>query len=419
MNLFVGVVCFLIELMAFTFCAWSVVKTIPSNVEGARWKKVTAWVLYAMFSVMLPWFQNDIFTILVLMVWYLLMARLLYFKSKAGVVCQIIYLAIMLATQFMGIYLALQMILVFQIDQSLSPCLVSVLKAVLLVVGTLILRGIMHRRYVGDQKFVKVRGMILVPVFSMILMFLYVLSGDLFFLRFGYYWLAVFCVLLLIINVYCLYFWYEVAKNGELKHRLKLVQQQNELTLQYYEEMEKNYNRSRKIIHDIRNHLNAIEQAYKVQDSEYIHDVHGMLNSLGMKFYTDHKMLNIVLNDKLKVLPADDVDCNLGGIRLSFISDMDITTIFANLLDNAVETLEGEEKGWMKIRGEQIQDFTVIKISNPCRNAYTARKSTKENHQGIGLENVRQALEKYHGEIKIEQENQVFSVTLVFPGREQ
>lgn len=418
MNQLVVILCFLIEFAAFNFCAWSVVKAIPSNIEGERWKRAAAWALYAFLSIILPVFRNDIFTMLVLIIWYLLMARLLYFKSKAGMVCQIIYCVIMLATQLMAIYLVLHMILVLQIDQGLSPCLVSVLKAFLLIVGTLILRGIMHRRYVGDQKFLKVRGMILVPVFSMILMFLYVLSGEMFFIRFGYYWLAVFCLLLLVINGYCLYFWYEVAKNGELKHRLKLMQQQNELTLQYYEEMEKNYNRSRKIIHDIRNHLNSIEQACRVQDSEYVNDVHGMLNSLGMKFYTDHKMLNIVLNDKLKGIGSDEADCNLGGIDLSFISDMDVTTIFANLLDNALEALEETKNGRIKIRGEQIHDFTVIKISNPCRNEYMEGKSTKKNHQGIGLENVRQALKKYHGEMKLLQENQVFSVTLVFPGGE-
>ena len=29
-----------------------------------------------------------------------------------------------------------------------------------------------------------------------------------------------------------------------------------------------------------------------------------MLNSLGMKFYTENRMLNIILNDKLKMLPV-------------------------------------------------------------------------------------------------------------------
>lgn len=124
--------------------------------------------------------------------------------------------------------------------------------------------------------------------------FLYMGAGEIFFIRYGYEWIIVYCILLLIINGWCIYVWHDVAANRELKHRIELMEQQNELTHQYYEEMEKNYNRSRKIIHDIRNHLHALEQSAKMEDSRYFEDVHGMLNSLGLKFYSDNKMLNII-----------------------------------------------------------------------------------------------------------------------------
>lgn len=105
----------------------------------------------------------------------------------------------------------------------------------------------------------------------------------------------------------------------------------------------KNYNRSRKIIHDIRNHLHVLEESAKMDDSQYFQDVHNMLNSLGMKFYSDNRMLNIILNDKFRRLSPNQVECNLGGINFDEISDMDLTTIFANLLDNAIEEGEGKE----------------------------------------------------------------------------
>ena len=44
---------------------------------------------------------------------------------------------------------------------------------------------------------------------------------------------------------------------------------------------------------------------------------------------------------------------------------MDVTTIFANLLDNAIEAGENKKNFWIKIRGEQIQDFTVVKYGIP------------------------------------------------------
>ena len=79
------------------------------------------------------------------------------------------------------------------------------------------------------------------------------------------------------------------------------MKQQNELTHQYYEDMENNYNRSRRIIHDIRNHLNMLEQSAKTDNTDYFEDVHGMLKfSLGLKFYSDNRMLNMILKRQIK-----------------------------------------------------------------------------------------------------------------------
>ena len=51
---------------------------------------------------------------------------------------------------------------------------------------------------------------------------------------------------------------------------------------------------SERIIHDIRNHLNMLEQSVKTDNTDYFEDVHGMLNSLGLKFYSDNRMLNMI-----------------------------------------------------------------------------------------------------------------------------
>ncbi|MDD3217551.1 MAG: GHKL domain-containing protein [Lachnospiraceae bacterium] len=305
-------------------------------------------------------------------------------------------------------------ILEFETTQGIV-CLAVVIRTAFLMTATIVLRILIRKRYVQSEKYLKIRGMILIPVFSMALMFLYVISSDIFLVRYGYGWLLVYAMLLIIINLYCLYFWYDVGKNGELKQSIKLMQQQSELTLQYYQELEENYNHSRKIIHDIRNHLSAIEQAAKMENNSYIEDMHEMLNSLGMKFYTENRMLNIVLNDKLKTFHPANLECRMGGIALDFISDIDITTIFANLLDNAIEAQQEKESPSVKINGEQIHDFLVIKISNPWNGTYVEGKSTKKGHEGLGLQNVRGALEKYNGELQISQKEDIFSVTIAFP----
>ena len=159
-----------------------------------------------------------------------------------------------------------------------------------------------------------------------------------------------------------------------------------------------------------------LEQSQKIAEyQDYVDDVHQMLNALGMTYYTDNRMLNMILNDKLKQLDQEKFQCSLMGVRLDFLSEMDTTTIFANLLDNALDAGKDNEQFWLHLQGEQIQNFCVIKMSNTTKGTYTPGKSSKTGHDGIGLENVRNAVEKYHGEMQTDQRGEVFSVTLLFP----
>lgn len=403
--------------VVYAFSAYLVVRALPCETAPPRWVRMVAWVIYAGLGFLLPnLFWNDVITMIVTSLYYLLIGGVLYHRSRTGLFYQLIYCMAMYGAQVIGIIIGLLLFQATDLEPQIIRYMLEMAKESLTLIVAIMISAVIRRRYVQDCKKLKLRGMVLVPVFSMVLVFLYLCSGDVFFVRYGYEWIILFCVLLIVINVYCLYFWYDVAANQELKHRLELMQQQSVLTHQYYEEMEQNYNASRKIIHDIRNHLHVLEESGKMNEKQYFCDLHGMLNSLGLKFYSENKMLNIVLNDKLKGIPQDKVECNLGGISLDFMADVDITTIFANLLDNAAEAAEAYPGFWIKIRGEQIQDFTVVKIRNSFRGNYQPGKSEKKGHEGIGLQNVKGAVEKYHGELKIACEDQEFAVTMVFPG---
>lgn len=401
----------------FTFSAYLVVHVLPCEITSPLWVRLAVWGIYAVLGTILPnLFLNDIITMIVISIYYLVIGSVLYHKSKTGLLYQLIYCMAMYASQVIGIIIGLMLFRKTSLEQNMIVYMMEILKQLLTLFIAVIIAAVIRRRYAQDYKKLKIRGMVVVPVFSIVLLFLYMTAGDVFFMRYGYGWIILFSLLLIIINVYCLYFWYDVAANQELKHRLELMQQQSGLTHQYYEEMERNYNESRKIIHDIRNHLHILEESGKMDTKDYFRDLHGMLNSLGLKFYSENKMLNIVLNDKLKNIPSDKLECSLGEIRLDFMADVDITTIFANLLDNAAEAAENQPEFWLKIRGEQIQDFTVIKICNSYTGNYQPGKSEKEGHEGIGLQNVKSAVEKYQGELKIECREHEFSITMFFPG---
>ncbi|MDO4719958.1 MAG: GHKL domain-containing protein [Peptostreptococcaceae bacterium] len=430
----------LIELLVFLLCAISILHMAPERRDPPPWARGMAWLIYAALSIALPNFaKEDGLTILILSLCYLSIGFFLYHGRKIALLYQMVYLSAMYASQLIGFFIALEILQRLSLEAVQFFILRSLLKSVCLIAVTLLMREIMGRRYVKEERFLQIGGLLLVPVCSIGMMFLFLVSGDVFFIRFGYHWMIFFCLPLLAINIYWMYFWYDVAKNKELRHRLALMRQQNSLTHQYYEEMEKNYESSRKIIHDIRNQIQTLEQYGRLEETrQYFDDVHAMLNSLGLRFYTDNRLLNIILNDKLKNLPEEMLECRLNGLRLDFLREIDLTCIFTNLLDNALEERIQSKKAQserteserpqdektekerkqsedfrLRIVGEKIQDFVVIKIENP-----SCGKS-KEGHEGLGLLNVRRSVENYQGELRIEEENGVFSVTLLFPGQEE
>lgn len=412
-DLALGLFLVILELFVFTGCAIFMVRMLPRKTEKHEWAEILCWGIFALLAVLLPNLgRDDALTMVVLTPYYLGIGWFLYHRSRTGLLYQLIYMAAMYLSQMIAIFCTIHLSSFFYLEVNTYGCLLMLMKQFVLILSTMILGKLLKKRYIEDGRGLKMRGMMIVPLFSIALIFLYLVSGEVFFARYGYGFLIVFGGMLLVMNFYCLYFWYDVAANRELKHQVEMMEKQNLLTHQYYMELEENYSQSRKIIHDIRNHMYALEQAARLeQTQDYFTDVHEMLNSLGLKFYSDNRMLNIVLNDKLKGLPKEQVECGLGGVDLGFLSDMDVTTIFANLLDNALEAGKRQQDFRLWIRGEQIQDFAVVKI----RNTFTDGK--KEGHEGLGLENVRQALKKYHGELEVSREGNIFSVTMMFPGQ--
>lgn len=267
---------------------------------------------------------------------------------------------------------------------------------------------------------------LVLPMFSLVFIFTLIMYLQIYAGNEEILWLLVNIILILILNVYVTHIFDAISKNNTLKNELDLYYQQSNLQYQYYNNLESKYQESRKLIHDIRNHLNTIEELYNTEDTEsakaYTKDIHKMLNELNQKYYTSNRVLNIILNDKFQSIKNTSIkiDYRIGDVDLDFIKDIDITTIFANLLDNAIESAIGvKEKSYINIDIDKFNEFIVIKITNsmdkiPIRDRYRF-KSNKKNHEGIGIENVKKAIEKYEGSIVVDYTENEFKVNIVIP----
>lgn len=235
-------------------------------------------------------------------------------------------------------------------------------------------------------------------------------------------------LLVLALNIYVTHIFDAMSKNNVLRNEVNLYHQQSELQHKYYDNLEHKYKESRKLIHDIRNHLQSIERLYENHEKdkarEYTNDIHLMLNELNQKYYTSNRVLNIILNDKIQSIKNTNIDFEykIGDVDLDFMREVDITTIFANLLDNSIEaTKKVENNSYIKFHLNKFNDFIVVNIINSMKEKPIKKndkiKSTKENHEGLGLENIRKALEKYEGNLVIDFNDEEFKVNIVIPSK--
>ena len=203
----------------------------------------------------------------------------------------------------------------------------------------------------------------------------------------------------------------------------QLMKQQSEIQLQAYQEISEQYNNSLRIVHDMRKHIRSLDTLIENgsdRAAEYQQMLYEELNHFYPSFQNDNQMLAVIVNneiDKAKRLGIE-IRLNIEKVSLDFISPIDMTTIFSNLLDNAIEACAEVDDKVIKFSIVRQMNFITVGIRNPYsridRHGDTLR-STKEGHFGIGLDNVRKALEHYDGRLNIKTTDGFFTVTVIIP----
>lgn len=388
-----------------------------------RWTAL-AFILFVLSVYAVMMLRNDIITIIFCTVFYVLIGQLLFHKGKTAAFYQAVYMIVFFIIQIFGLLIAqLAVSATDIIDVYIVGSIILLIKFMFESLYTMFMTQAVNIKRAKDVSKRQLLGLFLIPVYSIFAAITMISIGAFFFLRYGYTLLVVHMIILLAIDFYSLYLYYSFYENQEMRRQLMLYQQQNRLQYKYYETLDKRLEESRKVIHDIRNHLLAIEQLYKSGDmasgDNYVKDVHEMLDKLGMQYYTGNRMLNMILNDKLNKAKHRGVSASVTCYRLSvdFIADMDITTIFSNLLDNAIEAASKVKDGMIEIKSSDFNDmmFIYIKNSTDADSMPPAHSSGKSGHEGIGLDNVRRTLKKYQGTLDTEIKNGIFTASIMFP----
>ena len=223
------------------------------------------------------------------------------------------------------------------------------------------------------------------------------------------------CMLMINISVFYLYNvlienYIHLRDNDIYKQQTYAYQNQLEVIME-------SGNRVRALRHDMKNHILALQVLVQRNEAEetnkYLDSMKNFMTNPEEYVKTGNDTVDSLLNYKIQ--KANEV-LNVVETKISIpeqlrLRSFDLNVLLGNLLDNAIDASMQTEEKKLNITIKLDKGVLFLYICNSCQRIADGRsgflettKEDKTNH-GIGLKNVRQIVEKYHGDLAFQYEN--------------
>lgn len=201
---------------------------------------------------------------------------------------------------------------------------------------------------------------------------------------------------------------------------LQLLLQKESDSVEYYEMMLAQNENQSILIHDIKKHLQSIKLLNEKHDSDkinaYIQQLMESSDLRGTTNICDNEMLNAILcryqrqcNDKHIHFHTD-----IRSGTVQYIYQHDLTSLFCNLLENAMESAENIPDSFIELTVQKKGNspFVIIILINSCQNTPVynqegvpvSHKSDNGRH-GFGIKSIKKVVKQYHGNLQMYYDN--------------
>lgn len=179
--------------------------------------------------------------------------------------------------------------------------------------------------------------------------------------------------------------------------------------------------------HDMKNQIDVIRSEPDPQrKAAFLDELEDSIQAFAAQRHTGNGVLDTILTAKGAYCAEQRIQltCVADGALLDFMSVIDITSIFGNALDNAIESsirVSDHEKRLIRVAVFAQNDLLMIRIEN----AFDGRlrmvegqpitlKKDRSRH-GYGLKNIQSAAEKYGGTATFDARKNWFSLRILLP----
>ena len=232
-------------------------------------------------------------------------------------------------------------------------------------------------------------------------------------------------VTLLVLNM-IVYYLYNTMTDKYISERENMyLRKQMEM---YENQMRVNIDNARTVRsmrHDMKHHmLEILALAHAHKDDEIISYINSMKESISLPgniVDTGNIQIDGVLNYMLTVAGEKGIAItkHIAIPEDVKLSTFDMNVVFGNLFDNAIEASEQIEKPEIIINVRYNQNCLFIDMTNKYNgkikkvaNKIISAKEDTKNH-GIGLDNIKHIVSKYHGDCEIKYDEEWFKINIV------
>ena len=212
------------------------------------------------------------------------------------------------------------------------------------------------------------------------------------------------------------------------------VRQENELLSKMLQMQYDNYRISEESValvnqkyHDLKHQIRMLRNESNSRErTEYLDQMEQEIKRYEARFQTGNRILDTMLGAKSMQCMNEDIKMITvaEGQSLAFMNAMDISALFGNALDNAIESvrkISSPDRRLIHVTVSRQKNFLRIRVENCCdakvdfKDGLPITTKGDRRYHGYGTKSIRSIVDKYGGSLTIESEDGWYRLRILFP----